>query len=62
MDHPTPHAFQEGDRVRAIFRPGFPPGTVVRVMDGGYLLVKWDGDVLETAYHSQLMKERRQSP
>jgi len=61
MDSAHLHSFQEGDRVRAIFRPGFPPGTVVRIMDGGYLLVKWDGDVLETAYHGQLMKERIES-
>jgi hypothetical protein len=61
MDSLPPHAFEEGDRVRAIFRPGFPLGTVVRIMDAGYLLVKWDGDVLETAYHRQLMKERSAS-
>lgn len=51
-----PHAFAEGDRVRAPRRPQFPPGTVLKLMDAGYLLVRWDGDVLETAHHSELSK------
>jgi hypothetical protein len=25
-------------------------------MDNGFLLVRWDGDVLETAHHSELEK------
>jgi hypothetical protein len=25
-------------------------------MDSGYLLVRWDGDVLETAHYSELEK------
>jgi hypothetical protein len=50
------HGFRAGDRVRATNRPGFPAGTVVKLMDGGYLLVRWDGDVLETAHCSELAK------
>lgn len=52
----TAHGFHAGDRVRARNRPGFPAGTLVKLMDGGYLLVRWDGDVLETAHHSELVK------
>jgi hypothetical protein len=55
MNKPV-HGFAEGDRVRAPRRPHFPQGTVVRLMDNGYLLVRWDGDVLETAHHSELEK------
>jgi hypothetical protein len=50
------HGFAEGDRVRAPRRPQFPQGTVVKVMDEGFLLVRWDGDVLETAHYSELEK------
>jgi hypothetical protein len=50
------HGFTEGDRVRAPRRPQFPHGTVVKLMDNGYLLVRWDGDVLETAHYSELEK------
>ena len=50
------HGFAEGDRVRATRRPQFPQGTVVKLMDEGFLLVRWDGDVLETAHHSELEK------
>ena len=50
------HTFVEGDRVRAHRLPGFPQGTVIKLMDSGYLLVRWDGDVLETAHHSELVK------
>lgn len=50
------HGFAEGDRVCARRRPGFPDGTVLRVMELGYLLIRWDSDVLETAHHSQLAK------
>jgi hypothetical protein len=55
MTNPV-HGFAEGDRVRAPRRPQFPQGTVVKSMAGGYLLVRWDGDVLETAHHSELEK------
>jgi hypothetical protein len=55
MTAPT-HPFFEGDRVRAVSRPGFPRGTVVKVMNLGYLLVVWDGEMLETAHHSDLEK------
>jgi hypothetical protein len=50
------HSFSEGDRVRAHRRPHFPQGTVLKIMDLGYLLIRWDGDVLETAHHSELAK------
>lgn len=50
------HAFAEGDRVSALSRPGFPSGTVIKLMDQGFLLVRWDGDVLETAHHRELTK------
>ena len=50
------HDFAEGDRVRAPRRPQFPQGTVVKLMDEGFLLVRWDGDVLETAHYTELEK------
>ena len=56
------HGFAEGDRVRAPRRAQFPQGTVVKLMDGGYVLVRWDGDVLETAHHSELEKCGDTSP
>jgi hypothetical protein len=49
-------AFAEGDRVRAIHRDPFPSGTVIKVLELGYVLVRWDGDVLETAHHRELTK------
>ena len=55
MNKPV-HGFAEGDRVRAPRRTQFPQGTVVKVMDQGFLLVRWDGDVLETAHHSEIEK------
>jgi len=61
MSKPS-HSFAEGDRVRAPRRPEFPDGTVLRLMDLGYLLIRWDSDVLETAHHSELTRlggERR---
>jgi len=50
------HGFAEGDRVAAASRPGFPLGTVLKVMDLGYLLVRWDSNVLETAHHRELVR------
>jgi hypothetical protein len=50
------HGFAEGDRVRAPRREQFPRGTVVKLLDKGFLLVRWDGDVLETAHYSELEK------
>src|SRR5215213_2710128 len=50
------HSFVEGDRVRAQRRAKFPDGTVLKLMDLGYLLIRWDSDVLETAHHSELQK------
>jgi hypothetical protein len=52
------HGFAEGDRVRARRRPQIPQGTGVKVMAEGFLLVRWDGDVLETAHYSELEKVR----
>lgn len=56
MTDSSEHGFFEGDRVSAAARPGFPLGTVVKRMDRGFLLVRWDGDVLETAHHLELTK------
>jgi len=50
------HNFAEGDRVRAQRRPEFPDGTVLKLMELGYLLVRWDSDVLETAHYTELTK------
>ena len=33
--------------MRAPRRPQFPEGTVVKLMDNGYVLVRWDGKVTE---------------
>jgi hypothetical protein len=52
-DRPT---FIDGDRVRATQRRGFPHGTVMRVLERGFVLVRWDGDVLETAHQHELTK------
>jgi hypothetical protein len=54
--------FAPGDRVRARHRKHFPQGTVVKLMDLGYVLVRWDGDVLETAHHSELLKASDSNP
>jgi len=56
------HAFVEGDRVRALRRQDFPLGTVVKLMALGFVLVRWDGDVLETAHHSELAKADGDDP
>ena len=48
------HAFSEGDRVVARTRPGFPDGTVLRLMDLGFLLVSWGGVFLETTWHADV--------
>lgn len=63
MNDDNLHArFREGDRVRAHRRPGFPQGTVIKLMEFGYLLVRWDGDVLETAHHSELAQADEADP
>lgn len=46
--------FAEGDRVIAPARPGFPAGTVMKLMTGGYVLVRWDANVMETSYCGEL--------
>lgn len=56
------HSFAEGDRVAAVSRPGFPEGTIVKLMDLGYVLVRWDGDVLETAHYRELIKAESTQP
>ena len=50
------HDFAEGDRVRAPRRQQFPRGSVIKLLDRGFLLVRWDGDVLETAHYTELAK------
>ena len=50
------HAFAEGDRVRATHRDSFPSGTVIKVLELGFVLIRWDGDVLETAHYHELTK------
>jgi hypothetical protein len=50
------HAFSEGDRVRAVNRDDFPLGTVVKLLDLGFILIRWDGNVLETAHHRDLVR------
>jgi hypothetical protein len=54
MSQSPAHLFVPGDRVCADSRPGFPSGTVEGILDEIYLLVRWDGDVLETADHRKL--------
>ena len=46
--------FAEGDRVVAPSRPGFPAGTVMKLMTSGYVLVRWDANVMETSYCAEL--------
>jgi hypothetical protein len=48
------HDFKVGDPVRALRRADFPNGTVEQLLDGGFLLVRWNGHLLETAHHSDL--------
>jgi len=54
MNPTPPHSFAIGDRVRAVRRTGFPVGTVLGLLDKDYVLVRWDGDTLETAHHEDL--------
>lgn len=35
-------------------RPGFPAGTVMKRMTHGYLLIRWDANVLETTHRNEL--------
>jgi hypothetical protein len=48
------HDFKVGDPVRALRRADFPAGTVVQLLDGGFLLIRWNGQLLETAHHSDV--------
>ncbi len=52
------HDFKVGDSVRALRRSDFPSGTVVQLLDSGFLLIKWDGELLETAHHSDVTRLR----
>jgi hypothetical protein len=45
-----PHSFAIGDAVRALRRPGFPTGSIIQLLDDGFVLVRWHGDLLETAH------------
>jgi hypothetical protein len=49
-----PHTFVVGDSVRASRRPEFPTGIVVQILDGGFVLVRWQGDLLETAHQGDI--------
>jgi hypothetical protein len=48
--------FKVGDRVRALRRDGFPDGTVVQLLDNGFLLVRWNGHLLETAHGDDVQR------
>ena len=50
------HDFLAGDRIRCRNRPQFPDGTVLKPMELGYLLIRWDSNVLETVHYSELEK------
>jgi hypothetical protein len=51
-----PHGFAIGDKVRALRRLDFPDGTVVQLLEGGFVLVRWHGDLLETAHHTDIQR------
>jgi hypothetical protein len=53
MDSRT-HLFRSGDRALAKHRPEFPHGTVVQLLDKGFLVVHWDGELLETVHHTNI--------
>ncbi|HYM35528.1 MAG TPA: hypothetical protein VET48_09040 [Steroidobacteraceae bacterium] len=48
------HSFKVGDRVCAKNRTQFPDGIIVRLLDKGFLLVRWNGNLLETVYHTEI--------
>jgi len=48
------YTFAVGDRVQALRRPEFPSAFVVQLLDGGFVLVRWQGDLLETAHQSEI--------
>jgi len=48
------HSFKVGDSVRATRRADFPQGVIVQLLADGFLLVRWNGQLLETAHHSDL--------
>ncbi|MBC7983716.1 MAG: hypothetical protein H7Y02_07680 [Candidatus Obscuribacterales bacterium] len=48
------HGFKVGDQVRATRRRDFPHGKVMQLLDDGFVLVRWNGQLLETAHHSDL--------
>jgi hypothetical protein len=49
------HNFAVGDRVRARRRPDFPDGTILQVLSDSYLLVQWNGTLLETVHHDDIV-------
>lgn len=49
-------SFDKGQRVASATRAEFPLGTVLRPLGGGYVLVQWDGNILETAHHRDLRR------
>ena len=53
---------QEGDRVRAPHRDPFPDGTVLKLLDRGFVLIRWDSDVLETSHHRDVVKITTEEP
>lgn len=54
-------SLDEGHRVASATRAGFPLGTVLRLLGDGYVLVRWDGNVLETAHHRDLLRVDRET-
>lgn len=52
-------SLSEGQRVASATRTDFPLGTVLRILGDGYVLVRWDGNVLETAHHQDLIRVER---
>jgi len=45
---------QPGDRVCAPQRVNFPTGEVVKLLGDGFVLVRWNGGLLETARAEEL--------
>lgn len=54
MSDATKPGYAPGDRIRATERSGFPAGTVLKAMADGFVLVRWDNGLLETAHGSEI--------
>ena len=52
--NPNSHPFKVGDRVCAKRRVEFPDGVIVQVLDKDYLLVRWNGNLLETVHRTDI--------